>query len=97
MENKEIDREVSEKIRHLGLIPVPDFDDGRIDWDAHSRELFFKLYKEFPMMTDRVMKGGFCDIDPDFLGFVGTYYLLSFLIPKSWTVIKPVVASSDVP
>jgi len=45
------------------------------------------LIKEYPKMTDKVFKQPMCDIDGEFLGFVDTYYYLSQIIPKDWTVI----------
>jgi hypothetical protein len=35
---------------------------------------------------DRVLNQDYADIEPEFLGFVGTYYALSKLIPLDWAV-----------
>ena len=52
-----------------------------------NTELVRKLAKEYPAMLKEVLSQEMCDIDGDFLGFVDTYYYLSKLIPKDWTVI----------
>ena len=36
---------------------------------------------------ERVMAAEMCDIDPEFLGFVGIYERLSQMIPEHWTVV----------
>lgn len=36
---------------------------------------------------DRVFGQEYCDITPEFMGFVSTYYHLSQIIPEHWTVI----------
>jgi len=46
-----------------------------------------KLLKKYPKMFKDVLKQKYCDIDYSFLGFVDTYYYLSKIIPKYWTVI----------
>ena len=65
----------------LSLLPSP----GKevLDHDMCSLSLWKKLPKD---QIDMVMSGNI-DIEPQFLGFVSTYLLLSFLIPKHFTVI----------
>jgi len=45
-----------------------------------------ELTEKYPEMFNDVLRQEECDIDLDFLGFVDTYYYLSKIIPKHWTV-----------
>ena len=53
----------------------------------------FKIATEYLLNTvpeeqfDRVFNQKECDIEPEFLGFIDTYYLLAKLIPTDFTVI----------
>lgn len=56
----------------------------RTDYD----EICSALWKMLPQEDKvRVIEKGETEIGPEFLGFVDTYYFLSKLIPKDWTVI----------
>ena len=51
-------------------------------------EITKDLLKIIPVSEqERVFGQSMCDIDPGFIGFVGTYDLLSEMIPKHFTVI----------
>jgi len=67
----------------LKLLPIPGKE--ALDSDMCSRLLWKKLPED---QINAVINGNkYCDIEPAFLGFVSTYLLLSFLIPKHFTVI----------
>ena len=52
--------------------------------DASNNRLWHKLPKD---QIERVMKSDYCDIDPEFLGFVGIYERLADIVPLDWTVV----------
>ena len=63
-----------------------------IDRDYESADkvncnLACELAEKYPAMFKEVLEQKRCDIDGTFLGFVDTYYYLSKLIPKSWTIV----------
>jgi len=61
-----------------------------IDYDTAEKinnNLAVKLAEKYPKMFKEVIEQNMCDIDGTFLGFVSTYYYLSKLIPKSWTIV----------
>jgi len=45
------------------------------------------LFKQYHEQYQRVFDQAECDIEPEFLGFITTYYYLSYLIPKHFTII----------
>lgn len=57
------------------------------DYESINNELYTILRTRYPEQCERVFNSYRCDIDPTFLGFVHTYYYLSKLIPKHFTVI----------
>lgn len=52
--------------------------------DDSNRRLLSMLPAE---QLDRVLGSHQCDIEPDFLGFVGIYDRLAQIVPRSWTVV----------
>jgi len=65
---------------------------SEIDYDHETAQkindnLVIELYKKYPKMFKEVLKQSNCDIDGTFIGFVDTYYYLSKIIPRSWTVV----------
>ena len=52
-----------------------------------NNKLASQLKKKYPQMFKEVLEQKNCDIDETFLGFVDTYYYLSKIIPKDWTVV----------
>lgn len=59
----------------------------KIEGMTHE-ELSMELFKTLPEdQVKRVMNQKMVDIEPQFLGFIGTYYYLSKMIPKHFTVI----------
>lgn len=50
-----------------------------------SASLFYSLPKE--QRKEVMTEDNECDLEPAFMGFVDTYFYLSRLIPKDWTVI----------
>jgi len=58
-----------------------------VGFEKINNNLVRKLRKKYPKMFEYVLKQRWCDIDLDFMGFVDTYYYLSKIIPKHWTVI----------
>lgn len=55
--------------------------------DDLDKNLACELAKKYPKMFEEVLKQDMCDIDGSFLGFIETYYYLSKIIPKNWTVV----------
>lgn len=50
-------------------------------------DCLIKLMKKIPKEEKyRVFNQAMCDIDCEFVGFIQTYYVLSKLIPKDWTI-----------
>lgn len=70
-------------------ILVPDFEEtGEIDHDMLSMALYRRLLEEVPEQVRLIMEEwDECELEPQYLGFVAPYYLLSLLIPKHWRVI----------
>lgn len=46
-----------------------------------------ELYKALEAQNSKILNQYYCDIEPEFMGFVLTYKNLSELIPQDWTVI----------
>ena len=73
-------------------IPTITIKPAIIDRDYKNAEkingnLACELAEKYPKMFREVLEQKMCDIDGTFLGFVDTYYYLSKLIPKSWTIV----------
>lgn len=62
---------------------VIDAKDGNLGGWEHKDQLLKLIPQE---ELDRVLIQDCCDLDRDFLGCVDTYYHLSRVIPKDWTV-----------
>ena len=65
---------------------------SKIDKDYETAEkindnIACELAEKYPEMFREVLEQDMVDIDGTFLGFVDTYYYLSKLIPKSWTIV----------
>lgn len=71
---------------HKGLLD-PILEPIETEQEKINRNLANVLYTKFRKQWDRVMSQKMCDIEPDFMGFVDTYYYLSKIIPRDWTVI----------
>ncbi len=52
-----------------------------------NNNLACALAEKYPKMFKEVLEQDMCDIDGTFMGFVDTYFFLSKLIPKSWTIV----------
>ncbi len=52
-----------------------------------NAQLLFDLRKKYPKQLKDIFKQDKCEIEESFLGFVDTYYYLSLIIPKHFTVI----------
>jgi len=58
-----------------------------VHFEKINAKLLSNLKKEYPKQLKEIFKQDKCEIDESFLGFVETYYYLSLLIPKHYTVI----------
>jgi hypothetical protein len=54
--------------------------------EIHDKAMQWLLERIPKNELDRVLNQENADIEPEFLGFVGTYHLLSQLIPPDWAV-----------
>jgi len=52
--------------------------------DSATNVLLSMISKE---SMEEILSQDLCEIEPDFLGFVGNYYLLSMMIPKNFTIV----------
>ena len=53
---------------------------------SRNLDLYRKLETRFPDLVEYLRMND-PEHDPSFLGFINTYYYLSKLIPKHWTVV----------
>lgn len=58
-----------------------------MEFETINKRLFKNLLKYDKEMVKHVFDTDNCDIDSSFLGFVDTYYYLSKIIPRRYTVI----------
>lgn len=84
-----MDKDISE---NLNLIPkglkIIRTSVNQIDGSENERLSLLLYDKMIPKAeSSKVLSQYHCDIFPNFMGFVETYYYLSKIIPRNWTVI----------
>ena len=74
----------------LRPIEIPGLGSAKSDWDRAEQinaDLYRDLEKAVPDQLERVFDYRYCDIEPDFLGFVHIYHDLAQQIPADTTVL----------